>query len=139
MQLLAQRRPATQQQLAQLIGRQKAEVYGQQLLAALLKHTVGEAGEEPGGVPGQQQQQQQQQQGKQAKQAKHQPKARAHPAMAKPQRQAAGARSPRRQRQQLGAAGPGPTKAGPDVVVLDSSGEEDSDFEAPAAKRGKKA
>ncbi|KAL4440297.1 hypothetical protein ABPG75_003298 [Micractinium tetrahymenae] len=145
---LAQRRPATQQQLAQLIGQQKAEVYGRQLLAALLGPAAGGTGRGAGGGggaaaaaaprgeggPGPQQQVQQQQQ---AKQAKQQPKAKAKPAAAKAQKQ-----QQQQQQQQQQAAKPKPKPKPPtaeaEVVVLDSSSEEDSDFHAPAAKRGKK-
>jgi len=41
---LAAQQPATQQQLARLIGLQKAGLYGEQLLAALLDHSVAAAG-----------------------------------------------------------------------------------------------
>lgn len=142
VRLLAQRRPATQQQLAQLIGQQKAEVYGPQLLAALQRQEAGGARREPGAAQGKAQQQQQQHQEqpvKQAMQAKPQPRSKAKTATAKAEQQAASSRPVQQQRQRQGTAKPGPTKVPPEVMVLDSSGGEDSDFEAPAAKRGRNA
>lgn len=113
---LAEQRPATQRQLAALIGPEKAELYGSTLLTALLPAgqaaqggAGGRAANDSAAAAAQQQPQQQQQ----------------HPAQAKP-------------RQVQGRPAKQARKA--EVVVLDSSDDDEAFAAAPArgAKRGKR-
>ena len=133
---LAAARPATQRQLAALIGAEKAELYGAALLAALL--AGGEPAPPHGGAGGsgagtsaggnRQQQAQRQQQQQEGPTGGGQPRAR--PAATRPAA---------KQVQQAQQARP--AQQAREVVVLDSSDEDDSFMPtaAPARKRGKQA
>lgn len=138
---LAAQRPATQRQLAALLGPEKTELYGAALLAALLQTgqaALGEgrggSGSNGGGAAAAGAQQQQQVQGEQTHAQQQQQQHEGDEG----QELAAQQQYPARGKLQQAGSWPAKQARKAEVVVLDSSDDDEAFVPAPAAARGPK-